>query len=479
MQLVLRCKSRESSPPYIELTTGHRPIPLSTIAKTISIGNNTHPSLTAVKIMRREMLGARQRSAGGSTAPSSSIPSKATSETGVETNSEEDLMSPTGGTLSRDKSKMTREEREAQYNAARERIFADFQESFAIESTSNGENSASMSRSSSSSGKRKTRKHKAPKDDSFEARSAFIPSYTSMSMQGQHQNQFTDTQLQSPYIHAAGNYPANMNYGTTPTQAYPGFDQTMMYNTQYAGIPPQHGNQPWGAMQITQAGSYMNCVQAPDYQQPNPSMMPQTNNQYMQQQGPPVQQNPGWMANQYQSGYPQAPSSSKGSSMQWPNYTGALPAQSSQPYQYGQLPQQGYPANSSYNPQHPVPGSYTSRSLFNPQTRSFVPSNASSRSGGRNSRKKTPVSRNGNPQNIISSDSSGNTILTPRGPNSNAPSPRPREESLQQKYGAPANLPKKPPPSQVPGAYDPDLTQTATTTAQSAGTLAVVGNAMN
>jgi len=185
-----------------------------------------------IKVLRRAGLDARQQSIGGSTAASSSAPSKATSDAGQETNSEEGIASPMDSTPNKDKSKLTREEREAQYKAARERIFGDFQEPAPSESASTGEHSASMSRSSSSSGKRKTRKVKTPKDDSFEARSAFIPSYAPMNMPNMHhhyQPQYSEQTYQGPYP-SSDSYGLSMNYGTTPTQTFPSYDPSMSYN---------------------------------------------------------------------------------------------------------------------------------------------------------------------------------------------------------------------------------------------------------
>ena len=144
------------------------PTPLTVLARSIPVGS-AQSLPNAFKIMRRGGIGPRQLSTTNSTAPSSSAPSKATSEAGL---SEEAVTSPTdAGTPSRDKPKPSREEREAQYKAARERIFGDFQEVSTGEYVSTGNNSAEISRSSSSSGKKK---RKVPKDDTFDSRSSFV-----------------------------------------------------------------------------------------------------------------------------------------------------------------------------------------------------------------------------------------------------------------------------------------------------------------
>lgn len=423
-----------------------------------------------IKVLRRAGLDARQQSIGGSTAASSSAPSKATSDAGQETTSEEGVTSPMDCTPSKDKSKLTREEREAQYKAARERIFGDFQEPAPSESASTGEHSASMSRSSSSSGKRKTRKVKTPKDDSFEARSAFIPSYTPMNMPSIHQHyqpQYSEQTYQGSY-QSSDPYGPSMNYGTTPTQSFPGYDPNMSFNGPIPYGAPHGNNQfspseSWGPVQSTASTSYFNYSQPPNsYQQNISPMAAQVNSQYMQQPHLGLQQNQPWLNNQYQNPYPQQPVSGNTNPASWSAYQANSTMNNSQPYAYGHLPGQNYGVNPPYNPQHPVPGSY-SRSLFNPQTRSFVPNNASSRNGGRNGRKKpSPTSSqnraNSAPKSFGSDISLPNTL--PAGSrsfdkgSSHSSSPQPKEDSLQQKYGAPAHLPKKPPPSQVFPSFD-------------------------
>lgn len=417
----------------------------------------------AVKIMRRAGLGPRQGSAGASTPASSSNPSKATSEIGLETTGEEGILYPVEGTPNKDKSKLTREEREAQYKAARERIFGDFQESVTSENASTGDNSASMSRSSSSSGKRKTRKHKTPKDDSFEARSAFIPSYAPMGMpnpQHQYQPQFPDQLFQGHYQGPSHGFGTSMNYGSTPTQSYPTFEATIPYNNTM-GYGPNNNQQynptdSWSSVQPSPANGYSNySASPPNYQQNASPMMAHMNNQYNQQPHPGLQQSQHWMGNQYQVPYQQGPGMGDPHMNGWSGYQAHAGIVNGTPFGYGQLNGQSYNANSPYNAPHPGSGNL-SRSLFNPQTRSFVPSNATSRNGGRNGRKRPspPASQNRANSGGLRSfgmDNSNMASLVPPG----APLV-PKEDSLQQKYGAPSHLPKKPPPSQVHSSYDVD-----------------------
>lgn len=381
-------------------------------------------------------------------------------------------MSPVEGTPNKDKSKLTREEREAQYKAARDRIFGDFQESVTSESVSTGENSASMSRSSSSSGKRKARKHKTPKDDSFEARSAFVPSYAPMhvpQMQPQYQPHYSEQGYQSPYQGPTNGFGTNMNYVSTPTPSYPNFDPSMQFNGNMGY--GQNSNQPfspadsWSSAQPPSSAGYFNYSASPtNYQQNMSPIIPPLNNQFMQQQHPGMQQQQSWMNNQYQAPYSQPPGPPSSNMNGWSGYQSNATMNNTASYPYGQTTSQSYAgnANSNYNAQYPPPNNH-SRSLFNPQTRSFVPSNVTSRTGGRNGRKKPSPSSSQNRVNTIpkpfTPDTYGSMNPSPsrtfeRGSNNLSSLKAPKEDSLQQKYGAPAHLPKKPPPSQVPALYD-------------------------
>lgn len=424
----------------------------------------------------------RQGSAGASTPASSSVPSKATSEAGLETTSEEGLVSPLEGTPNKDKSKLTREEREAQYKAARERIFGDFQESVTSESASTGENSASMSRSSSSSGKRKTRKQKTPKDDSFEARSAYIPSYAPLhmsNMQPQYQPHYSDPTYQGSFQAPTNGYGANMNYGSTPTQAYPGFDSSMPFTNVNLGYGPNTGNQQpfspadsWSSMQSPSPNEYFNYPTSPAaYPQTIAPMVGPLNNQYIPHSGMQQQQN--WINNQYQGPYPRTQNQANQNGNGWSGYQPTQQINNPASYAYGQIPVQNFGgnANQAYNAQYSGSNTY-SRSLFNPQTRSFVPSNATSRNGGRNNsgrKKNSPSSSQHQSRNnsiaaasrSFTSETSGTppprTFEKGAGNNLTSSQRGPiKEDSLQQKYGAPAHLPKKPPPSQVLSSYEVD-----------------------
>lgn len=148
--------------------TPHCRLPPPLIGSTPGTNNSTPPpSAQARKIMRRN----RGTKAGGKYGDAeesfeSFTSSKATSDVG---SGGEDAKSAEKGAL-------TREERESRYKEARARIFKDFEAKEQAEGTM-GPVDLEPSRSSSTSGVKKNsaKKQKKPKDDGFEARSAFDP----------------------------------------------------------------------------------------------------------------------------------------------------------------------------------------------------------------------------------------------------------------------------------------------------------------
>jgi hypothetical protein len=332
------------------------------------------------------------------------------------------------------------------------------------EGPSTGEHSADMSRSSSSSGKRKLRRQKTPKDDTFEARSAYVPSAygNNMHVHAPHQQQQYAEQNFPNQFESNASYAQQINYGSTPTQSYPMFDPNMQaHHMNFNAMSPQGMNmmEGWQGMpQQAPSNPYFNLPQSPAGYGPNmQQMMPPMNNQFMQQMPPQMQQPQNWGNNQYQTPY-QSPISPAQGPPNWPNYQ-------SQPYgqmnnQFAMNQQAAAYNNAAVN---------TNRSLFNPQTRSFVPNTTNSRNGGRNGRKKnSPVppmqnqSRNGSSQKLHQGNMHG-MMGAPKGPgqdsfhSSTSSSPPSREESLQKRYGAPSHLPKKPPPSQFDTGKGPGM----------------------
>lgn len=446
--------------------TVYRPTSLSVISSAISANGAQSTNSAAFKIMRRGGLGPGKLSAGASTAPSSSVPSKTTSEAGADTTSDEGVTSPAEATPSKDKSKLTREEKEAHYKAARERIFGDLPA--ATESNSAGEASASMSRSSSSSGKRKAYRQRAPKDDSFEARSQFVPGYGGMTYSAAampYQPTFGNAPYSIPYASSPGLMPG-MTYSTTPTQPLPAYEPQAPFNGPQSfpiGFPQQYGsNDNWPSVQSPPLGGFYNYghtpAQSTPMYPPNPMQTPPMN-QYSQ----PVQPNfpqmsQGWTQTQYQ-GLQQSPMMQNAQAMPWPNLQTHFNPGNAPSYPYGQLPPQTYGNNYTTPSQHPLPGSFN-RSIFNPQTRSFVPANSPGRFSGKTGKSNQPKGAGrsgGSGEHAKAAEGAPLTTAlsaaSPQPGSNGGMSSKAPVESIQKKWGTPAHLPKKPPPSQVPSAF--------------------------
>jgi hypothetical protein len=126
---------------------------------------NTPPvDLPARKIMRR----GDETKSGTNTTANSENPSKATSEADGSDGGND------GGGKSKDKSAMTREEREARYREARQRIFGNTQSDETDLEVATSTEEKDASRSSSTSGKKKNKKQRnLDDDDGFEARSRY------------------------------------------------------------------------------------------------------------------------------------------------------------------------------------------------------------------------------------------------------------------------------------------------------------------
>ena len=439
--------------------------------------------------MQRAGLGkdAQKERSGENTNSSSMIQSKAGSEAG-----DDGIASPADSTMAKDKSTMTREEREAKYKEARERIFnPDLPEAL-------GDLSNEVSRTSSTSGKKKSKKHKN-NDDGFEARSQFVQS--------------------SAY------YPAMQYTGTTYDQAAVAAAYFNPYGPQQMSQvgPPENPNIPMMSQPYGQAYQQMPNIPNPTMAMPQmgmsngfttygPNVGPHTLTGYGQQmpQVPQIpmhyyqpMQHPATMGQQSSAMSSPALSSSaqlarpqsQMSDQPWPQspYQSPYlmpgnqhrpyqaPVQSiaapvsvpTVPYQYGQLPFQ--PNMQSGRPPHPLPGSYN-RQSFNPQTRSFVPGNGFSQPQTGSYGQVGTDPNVGNPStnyfggnrptpypqpspffqappapvptsyNYAQSDRNYNT----RKPTSQSTPSQPAAQNSLSKWGTPAHLPPKPPPSEVP-----------------------------
>ena len=315
------------------------------------------------------------RSGNGTTA-SSIAPSKAGSDhdgsqigTGV--------ASPTESTMAKDKSLLTREEREAQYKEARDRIFKDFGETETPDAERSNETSNQVSRASSTTGRKKNKKKKNH-DDGFEARSQFNVIYPSNPYYGNAYNQaanpmaFTNTYLTHNFTQPIPDQTQYFNQYMSPQGMYP-------YQMSTQQMPMSNGTPPYAPGAANESYMYAGQHMPNQYMQPmappNSMMMPSPTpsnssmihkSQFQRPQVPGQDQS--WQQGSFTGSYP-------GSGTPQQAYPQPVPRSPSmnQPtihYPYGQLPYQGSPGG---RPPHPLPGSYT-RPVFNPQTHPFVPS---------------------------------------------------------------------------------------------------------
>ncbi|ATZ49431.1 hypothetical protein BCIN_04g05820 [Botrytis cinerea B05.10] len=299
------------------------PPSLTSISNPPTTGNTPPPNLPAMKIMRR--------GGDGDTGPS---PSKATSETGSD--GKEKAQSA--------KEKLSREEREAVYLAARERIFG--KEDKSGEATPETDEGNEMSRSSSVSTKDKGKRGKVGKQrrddsESFDVRSQYTPYFP----QQQNQPAWIPTQ----------------NFGAMGVQQYNGVMPNNYQNQmqpQYAP-PPQPFNPAMMSNGNMQPYNNMTPPQFPQQSQPRyqPHSAPITTYGTPAQSPQPPQQ---WIP---QNQYPGGQYQSRGPVAGGPPNT--------IPYAFGQLPSTVNPADPKS--QHPIPGSFINRHAFNPKTQSFVP----------------------------------------------------------------------------------------------------------
>ncbi|KAI6869993.1 hypothetical protein KC338_g3263 [Hortaea werneckii] len=326
------------------------PPPLTGITTPSTAASTPPPPAPQMKILRRGI------DAGPVLANGSNVPSKSGSEDG----SEDDK---------KPKPPATREEREARYEAARLRIMG------SAKPTESPEDSRPKndSRSSSVTGKKSKKKQRSNSEDGFEARSAYSAYYTPPhnahglnassygfppfmdSAQGQQSatpvafHQSVAPQGFSPYAAqmasgipwAAQGFPAGggTNQSSWPQQPQHGFDLAANFQQAMSFQPPA---------QSTQASNA-----SPYQQQYYGGHQAWTSQGYPTSNG---QGNPPSSA--YFPGNQCRPQSSAGN-------------QGNQNYQYGQLPSQalGRPPSKL---EHPLPGSYKGKH-FNPQSQTFVP----------------------------------------------------------------------------------------------------------
>ena len=436
-------------------------------------------SQPAVRIMRRAGLGKDGQiiESGANTADGSMAPSKAGSETGDDSQRGTGVASPTDSNLAKDKSAMTREEREAKYKETRERIFGPESENIDSNEAVN-----EVSRTSSRNEKKK-KKHKN-NDDGFEARSQFNAYYPSLQYPvTTHDQTATSPAYYSPYTMQPGNmlsqpgpvgaallqqgYQQGYNPISTP-QSFPamasqnpalnGYDvQTV--NAHAVSYNQQISSHYYPSMQqgvgMGQSSPVMSSPAVSSH-----SQFPRPQSQLSDQQ---------WSQNNYSFPYPQQRDQHQyfSSPMQSP-----MASVASVPYQYGQLPLQ--PGMQGARAQHPLPGSYKSQA-FNPQTRAFVPTgssvpsqtaqhgnNSSLSTRNLNGNQYSPYIQQPSPYHqapSMSASTSYSFSQEPKAHGTRKSSTQPNAthspvQSSLSKWGTPSHLPPKPPPPEVPSMPD-------------------------
>jgi hypothetical protein len=337
---------------------------------------NPSATITPVLIKARKIMSRRDgpQNSENSTAANSDGPSATPSELGFERDYTNH--SPTGGSDAKPKTNMTREEREAKYAEARERIFGkdgptDFSDVVVDPEDSH------ESRASSASGKRKTvKKQRNLSNDDFEPRSQFYgasPVSTGYPSDQYYYQSFASQP--GPQYPMPSNVQPTMNYmpgysSMIPADNQPqyGWQSPPMQMSNAPGMPsyPQsaaggydissHFNNGMQSFQTAAPPVSMPSKQpmmAP-YPQPPQHHQPQQPQQPQMGQWPPPQPQHD-QTYQYRPTYPQPPTS----------------PQPNQPqYAYGQYPMNVPPPSMQGKPYMPM---HQPRPQFNPQIQSFVP----------------------------------------------------------------------------------------------------------
>lgn len=435
-----------------------------------------------MKIMRRADL---ERASGeGSVGASSSAPSKATSETGDSGFDGDRAGSSSGATPAKDRLALTREEREAKYHEVRERIFRDFPESAKSDT---GDSNPNMSRSSSTTGRKKSHRQRNPNDDGFEARSQFNAYYPgaqytngSMSYNGNMGDGYSANPV--PYLVGPGVQPPPSGYVAAGQNnaMHPGqMGINNMSQSQYPmAVSPQLGsNGPWQGGNMPQQQPYSsgyasmspsNMMGQQSSNKPSPTM-----NTYAMPQSQQYQQSPNWNSTPYPGSVQQSPLQRNQPPVHWPNYPqqqqSMTPNMAANPY--AQFP--GQHLNNAMQNQagRPgMPGAYErSQSHFNPQTRAFIPGGAPLPRHANASRGAQQPMPYGNMQGNLPAQPQWNgysDMMQARGQgqgqgqgqdHSSVNTIRTASVSSRDsiaKWGTPSHLPPKPPPSEVPSEFD-------------------------
>ena len=420
-----------------------------------------------MKIMRR--ADGERPSTEGSVATSSSVPSKAPSEAGDSGQDGDHSGSSVGATPAKDRLALTREEREAKYQEVRERIFRDFPES-AKSDTASGDSNLNVSRSSSTTGRKKNQKQRTPHDDSFEVRSQFnayypgVPysngpaSFSAVMSDGGYYNQ-------TPYLVGPGVSPPAGGYiPSGPNGALYSANMGMNNIPQYpmATSPQTASNGSWLGGSTSQQSPYSGYASinqsAMMGQQSSSKSSPVTNN-FAILQSTQYPQGSTWASQPYPGNYQQTPPQRNPPPVHWPSYPAQQPSPNLAAYPYAQYPGQHLSASLQSPSGNPSVQANFARSHFNPQTRSFVPGGVSpARHVGKGTQ--STMVPYGNILPVVQSQWSGyfDALHNRAADHSSAASParglNPNNRDSIAKWGTPSHLPPKPPPSEVPSEFD-------------------------
>jgi hypothetical protein len=363
-------------------TNSFSPPPVSQMVDPAKGASTPPVELPARKILRRD-----DGKSGTNTGSNSQNPSKTTSEVGGSDGSND------GNDKEKDKSLMTREERQAHYAQTRARIFGD--SGFVAKESGDGTESSEekdkeASRSNSAAGKKGKKKIRNYDDDEFHSRSLFNAYYSGGSgFSGENVVYYSGM---SAVASSSGPY-SHMVPGPTPPQSYSAGYPAMLPPTpqsQY-GWPGQPYQSPNGGMyssgpvqngqdlsadfqrgmssfqntgmpsQVTPTMSHASHIPMATYQNPYLQSQPTPMNSGWVP-APPPQQQPSYPMGQGYAGPP-----GPGNRPMSAPHQGPMP----NAYPYGQFPTD--PTNGHPNMyQHPIPGSYN-RQQFNPQSQAFVP----------------------------------------------------------------------------------------------------------
>ena len=402
------------------------------------------------------------------------------------------MVSPTESTTAKDKASMTREEREAKYKETRDRIFKGFEDIEHPELVVGTEISNEVSRASSTTGKKKQKKNsKQHNDDGFQARSQFEAFYPTGQYSGAtyEQSRMASTMFFNPYLPQPSGQPMQPGMTQTYNSSFQPLQHPQAYPIPMQVAPMMGGPGPYPQTNVNpnfmpygqqMTGQFFPVIQQPNQMAPLPSNISSpalsSNSQLSRSQSQLSEQH--WAGNGYTNPYPIFGNSQPIYQQQSSPQLQANPSLGSVPYQYGQLPYQASPQNA--RSQHPVPGSYN-RQAFNPQTRSFVPSNGfvpqqipygapPSNPNGYNQRPNfQPVVSFGQQQNLQQQvpqiSQTGQLPMThplpsyTRKSSGQMPGSQSPSQNTLSKWGTPANLPPKPPPPEGSSTSNPPTIQ--------------------